>query len=68
MLTEHLLFLVLGIAPKPRAKVCAQWRMSLSPPVACAADRSKAVIWVWFLLHKNVRFSALCSLLLLWLV
>ena len=35
MLTEHLLFLVLGIAPKSRAKVCAQWRMSLSPPVAC---------------------------------
>ena len=27
-------------------QICAQWRMSLSPPVACAADRSKAVIWV----------------------
>ena len=38
---------------------------SLSPPVACATDRSKAVIWVWFLLHKNVGNSALCSLLLL---
>ena len=35
-------------------------------PVACAADRSKAVIWVSFLLHKNFRFSVLCSLLLLW--
>ena len=29
---------------------------SLSSPVACAADHSKAVIWVWFLLHKNVSF------------
>ena len=28
-------------------------------------DSSKAVIWVCFLLHKNLRFSALCSLLLL---
>ena len=29
--------------------------MSLKPPVACATERSKAVIWVLFLLHKNVR-------------
>ena len=57
MLNEHYLFLVLGIAPKSRAKVCSQWRMSLSPLVACAADRSKAVILVYFLLHKNVRFQ-----------
>ena len=41
---------------------------SLSPPVACATDRSKAVIWVCFLLHKNAGNSALCSLLLLWFV
>ena len=26
---------------------------------------SKGVIWVWFLLHKIARNSALCSLLLL---
>ena len=26
---------ILGIAPKSRAKVCAQWRMSLSHPVVC---------------------------------
>ena len=43
------LFLVLGIAPKSRAKVCAQWRMSLSPPPPgslLATDRSKAVVLV----------------------
>ena len=54
MRTEHLLFFVvffvLGITPKSMAKVCAQWNI-LKPPVACAADRSKAVIWVLFLLH-----------------
>ena len=33
-LTEHLLFLVLGIAPKSRVKVCAQWRI-LKAPLAC---------------------------------
>ena len=39
---------VLGIAPKSRAKVCAQWRMSLSPPPGSllATDRSKAVVLV----------------------
>ena len=47
MLTEHQLFLVLGIAPKSRAKVCAQWMMSLSPPGSLlATDRSKAVVLV----------------------
>ena len=47
------MFLVLGIAPKSRAKVCAQWRMSLSPPPGSllATDRSKAVVFVWFLLN-----------------
>ena len=35
MRTEHKLFLVLTSTPKSRAKVCAQWGMSLSPPVAC---------------------------------
>ena len=39
-----LYFLVLRITPKSRAKVCAQWRI-LKPPVACATERSKAVIW-----------------------
>ena len=32
--TEHYLFHVLGIAPKSKANVCAQWRMSFSNPVA----------------------------------
>ena len=54
-----IVFRVLRITHKSRAKVCTQGRMSLSPPVACTADRFKAVIWVWFLHHKNVRFSAL---------
>ena len=45
------MFLVLGIAPKSRAKVCAQWRMSLSPGSLQATDRSKAVVLVWFLLN-----------------
>ena len=36
--------------------------------VACATDRSKAVILVWFLLNKNAGNSALCRLLLLWFV
>ena len=31
-------------------------------------DPRKAVIWVWFLLHKNAGNSALCSLLLQWFV
>ena len=49
------MFLVLRIAPKSRAKVCAQWRMSLSPPSSpgslLATDRSKAVVLVQFLLN-----------------
>ena len=36
MRTEHELFLVLGITPKSRVKLFAQWR-SLSLPVACFA-------------------------------
>ena len=46
MLTE--LFLVLGIAPKSRAKVCAQWRILKPPPPGSllATDRSKAVVLV----------------------
>ena len=31
---------------------------SLSPSVACATDRSKAVIWVWFLLRLSFVQSA----------
>ena len=34
-LNVPLYFLVLRITPKSRAKFCAQWRVSLSPPVAC---------------------------------
>ena len=40
--------------PKSRVKVCAQWRMSLSPPPPgslLATDRSKAVVLVEFLLN-----------------
>ena len=52
MRTEHYLFLVLRIVPKCRAKVCAQWRMSLSPPTRLLATaRSKAVVLVQFLLN-----------------
>ena len=44
---EHWLFLVLWITPKSRAKVCAQWRMSLRPPGSLlATDRYKAVVLV----------------------
>ena len=46
------MFLVLRITPKSRAKVCAQWRMSLSPPGSLLATyRSKAVVLVLFLLN-----------------
>ena len=40
------LFLVLGIAPKSRAKVCAQWRILKPPGSLFATDRSKAVVLV----------------------
>ena len=47
MLTEQLLFLILGIAPKSRAKVCAQWRILKPPPGRMlSTDRSKAVVLV----------------------
>ena len=47
MQTEHLLFLVIRITPKSRAKVYAQWRMSLGPPGSLlATDHSKAVVLV----------------------
>ena len=46
MITEHKLFLVLGIAPKSRAKVCAQWRILKPPGSLLATDRSKAVVLV----------------------
>ena len=43
---QHYLFLVLGIAPKSRAKVCAQWRILKPPGSLLATDRSKAVVLV----------------------
>ena len=46
MLTEHLLFLVLGIAPESWAKVCTQWRILKPPGSLLATDRSKAVVLV----------------------
>ena len=47
MLTEHLLFLVLGIAPKPRAKVLHAVEDVRKPPGSLlATDRSKAVVLV----------------------
>ena len=46
MLTKHKLSLVLGIAPKSRAKVCAQWRILKLPGSLLATDRSKAVVLV----------------------
>ena len=45
------MFLVLGIAPKSRAKVCAQWRILKPPGSLLATDRSKAVVLVKFLLN-----------------
>ena len=48
------MFLVLRITPKSRAKVCAQWRVSLSPPPPLGSllstDRSKGLVLVYFLL------------------
>ena len=49
------MFLVLGIAPKSRAKVCAQWRILKPPPPPpgslLATDRSKEMVLGWFLLN-----------------
>ena len=45
------MFLVLGIAPKSRSMVCAQWRVLKAPGSLLAIDRSKAVVLVWFLLN-----------------
>ena len=41
-----LLFLVLRITPKSRAKVCAQWRIPKPPGSLLATDRSKVVVLV----------------------
>ena len=38
--------LVLGIAPKSRTKVCAQWRILKPPGSLLVTDRSKAVVLV----------------------
>ena len=43
------MFLVLGIAPKSRAKVCTQWRILKPPGGLLATDRSKAMVLVYFL-------------------
>ena len=49
---RDLMLLVPRITPKSRAKVCAQWRMSLSPPGSLLATKcSKAVALVYFLLN-----------------
>ena len=45
MRTEHQLFLVLGIAPKARANVYAQWRILKPSGSLLATDRSKAVVF-----------------------
>ena len=64
-----LMFLVLRITPKSRAKVCAQWRI-LKPPhpgSLLATDRSKAVVLVLFLLNVfgvGVSCRIFCILLL----
>ena len=47
MRTEHLLFIVLRITPKSRAKVCAQLKDVLKRPGSLlATDRSMAVVLV----------------------
>ena len=55
MRTKHQLFLTLGTTPKSRAKVCAQWRMSLSPhpPGSLLPTVIKSAILVQFLLYVN---------------
>ena len=45
------MFLVLRVAPKSRAKVCAQWRILKPPGSLLATDRSKTVVLVLFLLN-----------------
>ena len=45
------MFLVLGIAPKSSAKVCAKWSILKPPGSLLATDRSKAVVLVKFLLN-----------------
>ena len=45
------MFLVIGIVPKSRAKVCAQWRILKPPSNMLAIDRSKAVVLVKFFLN-----------------
>ena len=64
MRAEHWLFLVCRIAPGSRAKVCARWGIIGPPGGLLAADRSGAVVLVWFLLTVfGVGFSCrnLCS-------
>ena len=56
------LFLVLGITPKSRAKVCAQWRILKPPGSLLATDRSKAVILVLFLLNVFGIGVSCCNL------
>ena len=41
-----IIFLVLRITPKSRAKVCAQWRIPKPPGSLLVTDRSKAVVLV----------------------
>ena len=45
------MFLVLGIAPKSRAKVCLQWRILEHPGSLLATERSKKVVLMYFLLN-----------------
>ena len=48
------MFLVLGIAPKSRAKVCAQWRILKPPGSLLATDRSKAAVFGVGVLCRNL--------------
>ena len=43
---KPVLFLVLRITSKSRAKVCSQWRILKHPGSLLATDRSKAVVLV----------------------
>ena len=46
MRAEHWLFLVLGVAPRSGARVCARWMILKPPGSFLATDRSRAVVLV----------------------
>ena len=64
MRTEHKLFLVLRITPKSRAKVCAQWRMSLKGniTIVCVHSISATCLFLHTILRNFKHHFALISI------